>query len=703
MKTVYLCTIFLPERLFCVVWNKAVLALRILALEQDGVFLAQRNNPSLQPDSSLEASILQHLPAGTIVLDENNQLVFISETMLKMLKLQNRQQVSDFGTFLLPSVSAKRYCAYQVNYKPGTVWYNQELLLNRADGRRLRVQFDTSVVGDEWGKIHHIIHTVKDMGPEREFEQVLLEKEPNFRSVFMGSGIAMAISDKDGFHVLCNPRVKEFLGYDSDELKNINFADVTYHEDLAAEAELYKNLLDGKIEQYRIQKRYIHKSGVIKWGWFTASLVRDEFGQSAYIVGMVEDITEMKQVEAERLTDEKKYRNLFENMNIGMVLYEPIFDSENNLRDFKAREINKAFSKQLGVIGEDFLGRNMGDFIPIKPEWFAMYWEIVNTTANRFIEYYSEYFQRHLYVWMFSPGSNMVAIAFTDVTERIKLTTELKRHRENLAKIVKERTKELAEVNSQLQVEISRQKELTEQLRLALEKEKEINEIKSKFISIASHEFRTPLTTILSSVELLKRFGLDIDKELYEKLTNRAVESVNSITGIMDDILTVGKMESGMDLFEPGWFNLELLCNSVIEEVSDLHATKAIIQTNYQLEQDFYWGDSRLIKRMLQNLLSNALKYSSGKKSIVLTVSLDKIGIKIEVADKGIGICKKDLPYIFEAFYRGVNVGEIKGTGLGMQIVKFAVEKHAGTIEIFSKPNKGTTIKIQMPARKYDE
>ena len=239
-----------------------------------------------------------------------------------------------------------------------------------------------------------------------------------------------------------------------------------------------------------------------------------------------------------------------------------------------------------------------------------------------------------------------------------------------------------------------------EEMRKAFEKEKELSELRSRFVAMASHEFRTPLTTILTSAEIMDRFDNKLDIAQKKSYLNRIQDNVKHMTKLLNDVLIIGKSNSGKLVAKKETFDLALMCNGLIEQFEMTIQNSA---SNHQLlfineiKQNDAFLDNKLIRQILENLLSNAIKYSPQKSKVVFQVKSDEKETIFIVKDQGIGISEEDLAQIYEPFHRGKNVGNISGTGLGLAITHRAVELHGGRIEIKSKLNKGTEFIISIP------
>ncbi len=237
------------------------------------------------------------------------------------------------------------------------------------------------------------------------------------------------------------------------------------------------------------------------------------------------------------------------------------------------------------------------------------------------------------------------------------------------------------------------------EMQRALDKEKELSELKSRFISIASHEFRTPLTTILSSAELLEHYShrwTDAKKLEYLK---RIQTAVRHMVDLINDVLVVGKSDAGKQAFEPEPLDLIGFCGSIINEIQPDSSHPQPIVFHVRGDCANAVMDERLLRHILSNLLSNAVKYSPPDMSIEFSLHGRDGQVTFEISDHGIGIPPDDLAHLYDTFHRASNVGNVPGTGLGMTIVKRSVDLHRGMIDVRSRvgENSGTTFTVTLP------
>lgn len=273
----------------------------------------------------------------------------------------------------------------------------------------------------------------------------------------------------------------------------------------------------------------------------------------------------------------------------------------------------------------------------------------------------------------------------TDEMQRAKL--EIEQLNEELEQKVELRTQELTDTLNKL--EQSRD-ELTD----ALSKERELSDLKSRFVSMASHEFRTPLSTILSSVSLIGKYTELADQDKRDKHILRIRSAVSNLTDILNEFLSLGRIEEGKIQLHYSEFNLKEQLQLIINELRPL--TKAGQHIQYQHDGAMYINlDLSLIRNIIINLVSNAIKFSPERSTIHVQSTVDDTCIVIKVRDEGMGIPNEDKKHLFERFFRGKNVVNIQGTGLGLHIVSRYIELMNGTISVESELDRGTLFIIK--------
>lgn len=246
----------------------------------------------------------------------------------------------------------------------------------------------------------------------------------------------------------------------------------------------------------------------------------------------------------------------------------------------------------------------------------------------------------------------------------------------------------------------NREKEITEK---ALAREKELNEMKSRFVSFASHEFRTPLATILSSTSLIERYQEPSLDKMSIKHIGRIKSNVSSLIDLLNDFLSLGKLEEGKIDYNPVETDIAEFSEELILSMQEMAKDGQKIHTEISGPPEPFFIDERLLKNILNNLLSNAIKYSLEGSDIYYRVKFNPDGVVFEVEDHGIGIPEKDQKHLFETFFRASNATQTPGTGLGLCIVRRYLQILGGTLQFTSKENEGTRFVIAIPKRKRVE
>ncbi len=232
---------------------------------------------------------------------------------------------------------------------------------------------------------------------------------------------------------------------------------------------------------------------------------------------------------------------------------------------------------------------------------------------------------------------------------------------------------------------------------LEMEKEKEVNDLKSRFVSMASHEFRTPLSTVLSSVSLLSKYTTTEDQSKRDKHLDRIKSSVKTLTDILNEFLSLGRIEEGKVEMNPEVFDIVEFINGMNNEMSVLLKPGQNFIFNHKGNTESY-TDTNLLKHIMINLISNAIKFSPENASIIIDAEVTTTHTKISITDKGIGIPLSDQVHLFERFFRATNVTNIQGTGLGLHIVGRYVELLNGTIHCHSEFENGSSFIINLPS-----
>jgi signal transduction histidine kinase/PAS domain-containing protein len=236
-----------------------------------------------------------------------------------------------------------------------------------------------------------------------------------------------------------------------------------------------------------------------------------------------------------------------------------------------------------------------------------------------------------------------------------------------------------------------------QELQRALEQQRELVRLKTNFANLVSHEFRTPIGVVLSSAQVLESYFDRLEPARRTEHLDDIAHAARHMAGLIDEVLLLGRIEAGKLAFQPRAVDLPSFCRRIADEVSQATGNRGWIDIVCPDQLPPAHSDENLLRHVFGNLLSNAIKYSPPKAAVTLTLTCSGRDAVITIRDNGIGIPAEDQPRLFEVFYRGRNVGELPGTGLGLVIVKRCVEVHGGAVSLLSQTGRGTTVIVRLP------
>ncbi len=411
-------------------------------------------------------------------------------------------------------------------------------------------------------------------------------------------------------------------------------------------------------------------------------------------------------------SDERQVNALFEHATEGIVLT----DSQG-----KIVLVNPAALALFHYEREDLLDKSIEVLIPARFHGAHLNYrhEFYEHPSNRTMGHGRDLFAKtkdgsefpvEVSLSFYHQAHEFYVIAFiVDITARKKSERELLDQKIKLEKI----TEDMKRLNAELETKVEQRtlilrealqklEESQRELHEALSKEKELNEIKSRFVSMASHEFRTPLSTVLSSAALISKYTKSEEQENRDKHIKRIRDSVKHLNELLEDFLSLGKLEEGLIKAQPARFNVREFMEEVVEEMRSIMKESQTIHPSLD-GSELFVSDKRLLKNILINLLGNAIKFSDNDGRIWFQISNHNGTLEIIVKDEGVGISAEDQQHLFSSFFRGKNVMNIEGTGLGLHIVKRYVDLLNGNIRLESEINKGTTITVTLPELKEAE
>ncbi len=298
-----------------------------------------------------------------------------------------------------------------------------------------------------------------------------------------------------------------------------------------------------------------------------------------------------------------------------------------------------------------------------------------------------------------------------DLSDVKRAEAKIRDLNEKLEQKVIQRTRELEEAvnklldtNNSLQKEIQERKDIEaalrkseKELKKALEKEKELSQLKSRFVTMASHEFRTPLSAILSSAEIIEMYTNANAEDKRLKHIGRIIASVNNLNNILNDFITMSKMEEDKFVVSPVRIKVRDFYHEVIDEIKGLLKNGQHIRLTENVPEREIICDKGILKNIMHNLLSNAIKYSGANKPIDCFLSIQENNLIIEINDKGIGIPQEEQQHLFTRFFRAKNAENIQGTGLGLNIVRRYLDALDGDIKFESQLGEGSSFIVTVP------
>ena len=428
---------------------------------------------------------------------------------------------------------------------------------------------------------------------------------------------------------------------------------------------------------------------------------------SSLLANSIENINILNQLEANKLTLEQKIatrtldlaqsrrelKAIFDSVLTGVMVYD--------MKISKVVRVNPVACCIIGLEDSDIVGRSVFDFLN-----FVDYEQICENPDNKCSNSYNS-------VLKLGNGSEinilrnttklkinnriLITESFLDITKIKEAEIALTKTNEILELKVQERTEDLQLIVHQLKQEIADREFAENELRIMLEQQKELSDLKTLFVSMVSHEFRTPLTIIKSSAQMVSKFKQKLSDTEKENYLERIQKSVDNLTELIENVVFIGKNDNNKIDYNFKEFDIYNLIEDVIKNFKNDGNENRNFIVEFQTNEKNIFSDKKLIQMVLNNLISNAVKYSSIDKSIIVVVSMQEKYLSISVQDFGIGIPENEQKNIFELFYRAGNTTEISGSGIGLAVVKESILKLGGKIDMNSKLGFGSEFRIFLP------
>jgi len=512
------------------------------------------------------------------------------------------------------------------------------------------------IFDDETGRALYIQTSTRNVTERIEAQTKLKESQERYKLITENSNDIVSLMDTKGDYLFLSPSIKDKMGYDPEELLGTNTLEYIHPNDQETVAKVIKKVVDNKVKEDAVTFRLKNKSGDWRWIKATGGVILDDDDNVIYIRSNKTDITESKLTEEKLKQQEEQYKLVSENSGDVIALHD-LYGQLTFVSPSCYRMLGLTVDETMAI--KDFVGL-------VHPEEREKIRDaFVDTIKNTRKDTISSIRLKQAsgeYLW--------VGVSLSAVLDENGRT-----------KFVQTSTRDISEIMK------------------VIEKERQLNKLKSSFISMASHEFRTPLTTIQSSNELISMY-LDSTKEPVDTKLSKHVLRIRTelerLNSLLKDVFTLGRLDVGKARLNKDITSLTGIVKQVVLENSVSYKDRKVaIHTEGEERQIKL--DSQLMSHVLSNLINNSLKYSQGAEDPEVTIFYEADQVQLQVRDYGIGIPKKDQEGLFESFSRASNVGDIEGTGLGLVIVKQFVEMHGGTISYKSKVNKGTTFTVVIP------
>jgi PAS domain S-box-containing protein len=439
------------------------------------------------------------------------------------------------------------------------------------------------------------------------------------------------------------------------------------------------------------------QDGTRFWGRLVIMPIKDE--QKAYFLVRLTNQRRLHQAEQELIQSVQRYEAVFTHATIGII----VADQRGRIVS-----VNKLARKLFDYPDDELLGQPIEVLVPTDVsqyherlrQSFADNPQVRAMGHNRDLHARRKdgsVFPVEISLSYFRLDNELYAVAYIiDITFKKEAERELLAHRDRIERLNVELEQKVAERTHALMNTLEQLQQSKDELDKALTAERELGELKSRFVSMASHEFRTPLTTILTSATLIEKYADNDQQDKRQKHLQRIRSSVNHLNDILEEFLSVGRLEEGKIEARPVAVDLPKLIQDVMAEMQGMLKTGQTIQPNIDCP-DRVWLDPSLLRKVIVNLLSNAIKYSDAGSIVTVRGECTDTLITLTITDQGIGISPDDQEHLFERFFRAKNASNKPGTGLGLHIVARYIDLMGGTVSLQSELNIGTIVTLTLP------
>ncbi len=613
--------------------------------------------------------LVENLKEVVFQTDLEGKLTFVNQNWTQSIGYGNQETLgSTIVTFISENDKSKFLAIYKkLSLNPNATVQDIICLVDK-DGNDVWFDFNVSVIKNDEGLSTGIIGTAVNISERKRIEselqqnkQILDKVMSSIDDIIWSFDIPINSLTYISPSCLSMTKISDLDFYHSPSL----WYDIIHHEDVAKVKQSDDDLHHGKVQSRDMVYRITTSNGEEKWVRDQAKLITDEVGNPLRIDGVTIDISKLIEAEKKLKLSEEKYRLISENIEDIVT----ILDVEGNIS-----YISPSAQRFTDINLQNTINKNI----------FEVIFEDDKENLRQFLQNLNHDDVNKISFRV--PRANGDVAWIESIVKPITQT-------EDGTALVQASSRDIT-INKLAEIELMN----------ALQKEKELGELKSRFVSMASHEFRTPLSTIRVGAELIKLFlEKDNDKipsttfnKVNEKLDDIIID-VDRISELMSDIFTMGKLEVSKITFKPESTNLPDFIMDYINQDGARVLYNRKINLQFADLKSPVNIDKKLMKHVLQNVLSNAVKYSPKDSPVNIRLNDSGNHLLLEIQDFGMGIPEKDLPFVFESFFRSTNVENIPGTGLGMVIIKMFIEMHGGTVNIESMLHSGTTVSISLP------
>ncbi|MEB3335954.1 MAG: PAS domain S-box protein [Leptolyngbyaceae bacterium] len=647
----------------------------------EGEIERQQVIESLRKSEERWQLVLQGTNDGIWDWDFTTHTVFRSVRWKEMFGFTDAEisnSTEEWSTRIHPDDYERVMQAQQDHFDRKTPFFQAEYRIRHQNGSYLWVLNRGQAIWNEAGQVVRMLGLETDISQRKQTELALQESQQFVQSITDNSPNILYIQDLvEQCNVYANQEIRQLLGYTPEEIQAMgaNFLPRLAHpedlEYLYRQGQKVAAAADDEIIETEYRLRHANGS----WRWFYSRdtvFKRDPDGRVRQMLGCAQDITDRKQVEVERQQAEWALRESEARLRLALKAAQMETWDWNILTDETL--ISEHMGYVFGLPSNTNYPNSYKAFLDvIYPADQAGIKQAIAAALEQGTDYRAEF----RVLW---PDGTLHWLG-----DRGQVYRNAEGQPIRMIGVI---------------MDITERKQVEEEIRKALEKERELGQLKSRFISMASHEFRTPLAIISSSAGILEDYSHRLPEEKKREHLRRIQITVKRMTQLLDDVLMINRAEAEKLEFNPQPLNLTEMCQNLVDEMQ-LNAHQHQIVFSYPRDQDTALHhcciDQKLVWQILTNLLTNAIKYSPNGDTIQFQLTLQDHQVVFQIQDQGIGIPLEDQAQLFESFYRGKNVGAIPGTGLGLAIVKKCVDLHQGTITVDSQGNVGTTFTVSLP------